>query len=112
VLTTSGGAQIPLSQVAHIKLQTGESTIAHEMNHRALLVKIDNRDRALSDYLKEAQAKIGQSVNFDHSKYRLEWGGQFENQQRAQARLIADHGDRACAYDRVPVCRVRQDASG
>ena len=87
MLTTSGGAQIPLSQVAHIKLQTGESTIAHEMGHRVLLVRIDNRDRALSDYLAEAQRKIGQSVSFDHSKYRLEWGGQFENQQRAQARL-------------------------
>lgn len=87
VLTTSGGAQIPLSQVAHIKQQTGESTIAHEMGHRELLVRIENRDRALSDYLAEAQRKIGQSVNFDHSEYRLEWGGQFENQQRAQARL-------------------------
>ena len=88
VLTTSGGAQIPLSQVAHIKLQTGESTITHEMGHRELLVRIDNRDRALSDYLAEAQRKIDQSVHFDHSKYRLEWGGQFENQQRAQARLM------------------------
>ena len=97
VLTTSGGAQIPLSQVAHIKQQTGESTIAHEMNHRVLLVRIDNRDRALSDYLAEAQRKIDQSVNFDHSKYRLEWGGQFENQQRAQARLDVDHGPRAGA---------------
>ena len=57
------------------------------MNHRVLLVRIDNRDRALSDYLAEAQRKIDQSVNFDQSKYRLEWGGQFENQQRAQARL-------------------------
>jgi cobalt-zinc-cadmium resistance protein CzcA len=57
------------------------------MGHRVLLVRIDNRDRALSDYLTEAQRKIGQSVHFDHSKYRLEWGGQFENQQRAQARL-------------------------
>ncbi len=87
VLTTSSGAQIPLSEVAHIKQQTGESTISHEMGHRDLLVRIDNRDRALSDYLAEAQRKIGQSVNFDHSKYRLEWSGQFENQQRAQARL-------------------------
>ena len=55
VLTTSGGAQIPLSQVAHIRLQTGESTITHEMGHRELLVTVDNRDRALSDYLTEAQ---------------------------------------------------------
>ncbi len=87
VLTTSSGAQIPLSEVAHIKLQSGESSIAHEMGHRELLVQIDNRDRALSDYLEDAQRRIGQSVSFDHTKYRLEWGGEFENQQRAQARL-------------------------
>ncbi|MDR3578429.1 MAG: CusA/CzcA family heavy metal efflux RND transporter [Oryzomonas sp.] len=92
VLTASGGAQVPLSQLAHIKLQTGESTIAHEMNHRVLLVRIDNRDRALSDYLEEAQHKIGKSVSFDHGKYHLEWGGQFENQQRAQARLMVIMG--------------------
>jgi cobalt-zinc-cadmium resistance protein CzcA len=87
VLTTAGGAQIPLSEVADIKLQTGESTITHEMTHRELLVRIDNRGRALSDYLSEARRKINQSVHFDPGKYRLEWGGQFENQQRAQARL-------------------------
>jgi cobalt-zinc-cadmium resistance protein CzcA len=87
VLATASGAQILLSQVAHIKLQTGESTISHEMGHRALLVRIENSDRALSDYLAEAQHKISQSVRFDHDKYHLEWGGQFESQQRAQARL-------------------------
>jgi len=87
ILNTAGGAQIPLSQVAHIKLQSGESTIAHAEGHRELLVRIDNQGRALSDYLEEAQRKIGRSVHFDHDKYRLEWGGQFENQQRAQARL-------------------------
>jgi len=88
LLNTSDGAQVPLSQVAHIKLQSGESTIAHEMAHRVLLVRIDLRDRALSDYLVEAQTRIDNSVHFDHSKYRIEWGGEFENQQRAQARLV------------------------
>ena len=88
LLNTSDGAQVPLSQVAHIKLQSGESTIAHEMAHRVLLVRIDLRDRALSDYLVEAQSRIDNSVHFDHSKYRIEWGGEFENQQRAQARLV------------------------
>ena len=87
VLTTAGGAQIPLSQVAHIKLQTGESTISHEMTHRELIVRINYRNRALSDYLAEAQSKINQSVHFDSTKYHLVWGGAFENQQRAQARL-------------------------
>ena len=87
VLTTAGGAQIPLSQVAEIKLRSGESTISHEMNHRVLLVRVDNRDRALSDYLAEAQRKINNQVHFDHDKYHLEYGGQFESEQRAQARL-------------------------
>jgi cobalt-zinc-cadmium resistance protein CzcA len=88
----AGGAQIPLSQVAHVRLQSGESTITHEMGRRELLVRVNNRDRALSDYLAEAQAKIGRTVHFDQSKYRLEWGGEFENQQRAQARLMVIMG--------------------
>jgi len=79
--------QIPLTQVARIRLQSGESTIAHKMAHRELLVRIDLRDRALSDYLAEAQRKIGRSVHFDPVKYHLEWSGQFEEEQRAQARL-------------------------
>ena len=80
--------QVPLSQVADIRLQSGESTISHEQGHRGMLVRIDLRDRALSDYLVEAKEKIARSVHFDNSQYRLEWAGQFENQQRAQARLI------------------------
>jgi len=88
VLTTASGTQVPLSQVARIKLQSGESTIAHEMRRRALLVRVNYRDRALSDYFKEAQAAINRSVRFDPAKYRLEWGGKFEDQQRAQARLV------------------------
>jgi len=92
VLTTSGGAQIPLSEVAHIRLQTGESLITREMGHRELLVRIDYRDRALSDYLKEGQTGIDRTVRFDHDKYHLEWGGQFESEQRAQARLTLTMG--------------------
>ena len=87
-LNTSDGMQVPLSQVADIRLQSGESTISHEQGHRGMLVRIDLRDRALSDYLVEAKEKIARSVHFDNSQYRLEWAGQFENQQRAQARLI------------------------
>ncbi len=87
-LTSSDGARIPLSMLAHIKLQNGESTIAHEMSHRQLTIRVDNRGRALSDYLADAQQQIEQKVHFDAQKYRLEWAGTFENQQRAQARLI------------------------
>ncbi|HWZ47137.1 MAG TPA: CusA/CzcA family heavy metal efflux RND transporter, partial [Herbaspirillum sp.] len=88
VLTSSSGAQIPLKQVASIQLKMGESTIAHEFGKRQLTIRIDNRDRALSDYLAEAQRRIESELKFDHSRFRLEWAGQFENAQRAEARLL------------------------
>jgi heavy metal efflux system protein len=87
VLNTSSGAQIPLSAVAAIKLQNGQSIIAHEMSRRNLMVRIDLRGRDLASYLAEAQSTIDQALSFDHGKYHLEYGGQFENQRRAQARL-------------------------
>ena len=41
----------------------------------------------MESYLDEVKARIAQSVQFDASKYHLEYGGQYENEQRAQARL-------------------------
>ncbi len=87
MLTNSEGIKIPLSQVADIILSTGESTITREMNKRHLTVKLNLRGRDLSSFLKEAQASIKKNVEFDPHKYRIEWGGQFENQHRAYNRL-------------------------
>jgi len=87
-LTSASGAQVPLKLVARIGVQTGESTIAHEQNQRELTIRVDNRDRALSEYLADAQQQIDAKVHFDKQEYRLEWAGTFENQQRAQARLV------------------------
>jgi len=84
---TSSGVQVPLSQIADIRVQTGESTITRENGERNLTIRIDNRDRDLTSYLREAQAKIAAQVHFDPNQIRLEWGGQFENQRRAEARL-------------------------
>ena len=88
VLTSSAGAQVPLSQLADIRLGTGESSISHEGSQRNLTVRIDLRDRDLASYLAEAQSKIGDQVKLDPSRYRLEYAGQFENQRRAQERLV------------------------
>jgi heavy metal efflux system protein len=86
-LTNSSGMQVPLSQVAKITQRNGEGTITRENNHRNLTVRIDLADRDLVSYLEEVKAKIAQSVHFDASKYHLEYGGQFENQERAQRRF-------------------------
>ena len=87
MLTSASGAKIPLSQVAEVKLSTGESTITREMNKRHLTVKLNLRGRDLSSFLKEAQAKIEKDIKYDHEKYHIKWGGQFENQNRAYSRL-------------------------
>ena len=81
------GARIPLSQVAEIALRTGESTITRETNRRHLTVKLNLRGRSLSSFLDDARARIASRVKFDPQAYELRWGGQFENQQRAQARI-------------------------
>jgi cobalt-zinc-cadmium resistance protein CzcA len=83
-LTSSSGMQIPLHQVAKITQRNGEGTITRTNNRRNLTIRIDLADRDLVSYLDEVKEKIGQSVQFDGSKYRLEYAGQFENQQRAE----------------------------
>jgi cobalt-zinc-cadmium resistance protein CzcA len=87
-VTLPTGARIPLSQVAEITSTTGESSITREMNRRHLTVRLNLRGRDLSSFLAEAHDKIAKQVKFDATKYQLEWGGQFENQQRAQKRLV------------------------
>jgi cobalt-zinc-cadmium resistance protein CzcA len=86
-LTNSSGMQIPLNQVAKITQRNGEGTITRENNRRNLTVRIDLADRDLVSYLGEVKGKIAQSVQFDPSKYHLEFAGQFENEERAQRRF-------------------------
>lgn len=87
MLTSQTGARIPLSQVADIRLATGESTITREMNRRHLTVKLNLRGRDLSSFLNEARNVIEKEVEYDHNLYEISWGGQFENQNRAYKRL-------------------------
>ena len=87
VLSSPTGARIALAQVASIRLDEGESTITREMSRRHLTVRLNLRGRDLSSFLDEAQRAIDEKVPYDHSRYQIAWGGQFENQQRAQARL-------------------------
>ncbi len=86
-ITNSSGVQVPLSQVTKITQRNGEGTITRVNNRRNLTVRIDLADRDLTSYLNEVKEKIAQSVQFDPSKYQLEYAGQFENQERAQRRF-------------------------
>ncbi len=87
LLTSGSGAKIPLSQVAEIKTTAGASTISREMNKRHLTIRINLRGRDLTSFLREASDKIKEQVQYDHTNYQIHWDGQFENQNRAYARL-------------------------
>lgn len=86
-VSSPSGARIPLSQVATIALRAGESTITRESGRRHLTVKLNLRHRDLSSFLAEARSRIEREVRYDPQHESLVWGGQFENQQRAQKRL-------------------------
>lgn len=87
MLTSESGAKIPLSQVADIQMNTGESMIAREMNKRHLTVRLNLRGIDLTSFLSKAENAIEKNVQYDHEKYNIKWGGQFENQNRAYGRL-------------------------
>jgi cobalt-zinc-cadmium resistance protein CzcA len=87
IMTAANGAQIPLSQLATVQLRSGESTITRESNRRHLTVKLNLRNATLSTFVADAQARITAKVKFDPSRYEIHWGGQFENQARAQQRM-------------------------
>jgi cobalt-zinc-cadmium resistance protein CzcA len=87
VSTSSGtNAYIPLSELAEISLDTGASYIYHEAGERYIPVKFSVRDRDLGGAAAEAQERIATNVKLP-SGYRIEWAGEFEDLQNAQARL-------------------------
>ena len=87
-LTTPGGAYIALSQVADIVMTTGESTISRELNRRHTTVKLNLRGRDFSHFIRDAQRAIDEQVTFDIDLYSVEWGGLFENKERAEGRAL------------------------
>lgn len=80
------GRLIPLSQLADITVEQGPAQISRESIHRRITVEANVRGRDIASFVAEAQQDIGQKVKLP-AGYWTEWGGQFENLQRATARL-------------------------
>ena len=81
-----GVTQIPLSEVATVKLLSGASYIYREKQQRYLPIKFSVRDRDLGSAILEAQSKVRKQVHLPPGS-RLEWVGEFGNLQDAIARL-------------------------
>lgn len=86
LVPTSSGAVIPLSQVATIRQVTGPIQINREKNQRRWIVQGNVRGRDLGGVVADIQARIAEKVTLPPG-YTIEYGGQFENQQRAMKRL-------------------------
>ncbi|MBA8885771.1 efflux RND transporter permease subunit [Dokdonella fugitiva] len=85
-IRTPSGALVQLSQVADVSLAEGYSFIRREQLQRYAVIQMDVRGRDIDGFVQEANAAIAKQVKFP-AGYYTEWGGAFENQQRALARL-------------------------
>jgi cobalt-zinc-cadmium resistance protein CzcA len=81
-----GVIQIPLSDVAQVKLVSGASFIYREQQERYIPIKFSVRGRDLGTAVLEAQRKVAEQVKIPGG-YRMEWVGQFGNLQEAMQRL-------------------------
>lgn len=81
-----GNASLPLSALADIEVRQGAVRVGREAGGRAVIVKLNLRGRDQGGFVAEARQKVAEQVRLP-AGYRITWGGQFENQQRAMARL-------------------------
>ena len=86
VLQTPGGASLTLAQLAQIERSEGPVKVDRENTQRYMVVQSSVAGRDLVGFVDEAKAAVAQQVKLPEG-YSLAWGGQFENQQRAAARL-------------------------
>ncbi|MGP9812457.1 efflux RND transporter permease subunit [Rhodopseudomonas sp. NSM] len=85
-LVLAGGQSVPLTNVARLERIDGPVKIDRENGQRLALVMGNVTGRDLVGFVDEAKAAVAERVKLPEG-YRIVWGGQFENQQRAAARL-------------------------
>jgi cobalt-zinc-cadmium resistance protein CzcA len=86
--TTANGERMPLSRLVDLKTVDQPATIGREEGQRRVTVQVNVRDRDVGSFVREAREAVAKKVQLPTGgRYRIEWGGQFENLQRASARL-------------------------
>jgi len=80
------GARVPLREIAHIERAIGRATINREANSRVLSLKFNVEGRDMGSVIADAQSIVARDVKVPEGHF-LQWAGEFENQQRAMARL-------------------------
>ena len=86
-LALVNGESVPLSAVASLKRVAGPVKVDHENAVRLVVIQANVTGRDLVGFVEEAKVRVAAEVPLP-AGYRLAWGGQFENQQRAAKRLM------------------------
>jgi len=86
LVSAPGGELIPLGSLARIELKEGLSQIKREMAKRRVVVGINVRDRDLGGFVADLQQAVQKEVKLPPGYY-FEWGGQFDNMERARKHL-------------------------
>ncbi len=85
-IRTSAGVIVPFSRVATVEMDEGYTFVRRESLQRYAVLQMDVKGRDVDSFVREANERIRGSVELP-TGYWVEWGGAFENQQRALARL-------------------------
>ena len=85
-LPLANGQSVPLKVVAKLERTDGPVKVGRENGARMVVVQSNVRGRDLVGFVEEAKALVAKQIQLPPG-YSLTWGGQFENQQRAAARL-------------------------
>eukprot|EP01133_Synstelium_polycarpum_P017565 gene17565-20959_t len=83
---TLSGNKVPLREIADISRKIGPSMIYRDKHKRYGAIKFSVRGRDMGSTIKEAQDKVNAAIKLPKG-YKMEWAGDFENQERATARL-------------------------
>jgi cobalt-zinc-cadmium resistance protein CzcA len=87
LIRTEGGARIPLGQLAKVSVVEGPAQVSREKGMRRVAAEVNIRGRDLGGFVGEVKGKLAGIEKELPPGYFLEYGGQFENQQRAMRRL-------------------------
>ena len=86
LLTAPEGEQVPLSLVADLRRASGPEVVHRENSQRRIVVQANVRGRDIGGFVGEAQELMRDKLQLP-AGYYIQWGGQFEHQERAMARL-------------------------
>ncbi len=88
LIPTASGERLPMARLAEIRLVEGPATITREAGQRRTTVSANVRGRDVGSFVAEARRMLDKELQLPPGRYFIEFGGQFENLERARARLM------------------------